>query len=30
MIRDLANYRLRILLAGGTNPMRETHQVTSI
>ena len=28
--RKLANYRLRILLAGGTNPMRETQQVTSI
>ncbi len=28
--RNLDNYRLRILLAGGTNPMRETQQVTSI
>ncbi len=28
--RYLAKYRLRILLAGGTNPMRETQQVTSI
>jgi transposase len=28
--RNLANYRLRILLAGGANPLRETHTVTSI
>jgi transposase len=28
--RNLHNYRLRILLAGGHNPLRETHQVTSI
>lgn len=28
--RNLHNYRLRILLAGGMNPTRETHTVTSI
>ena len=28
--RNLDNYRLRILLAGGANPLRETHPVTSI
>ena len=28
--RNIANYRLRILLAGGANPLRETHTVTSI
>ena len=28
--RNLANYRLRILLAGGSNPLRETHRVTSV
>ena len=28
--RNLANYRLRILLAGGANPLRETHPVTSV
>lgn len=28
--RNLANYRLRILLAGGTNPTRNTRHVTSI
>ena len=28
--RNHANYRLRILLAGGANPLRETHIVTSI
>jgi len=28
--RNHANYRLRILLAGGANPLRETHTVTSI
>jgi transposase len=28
--RNLDNYRLRILLAGGDNPLRETHPVTSI
>ena len=28
--RNIANYRLRILLAGGTNPLRETHTVTRI
>ena len=28
--RNLNNYRLRILLAGGANPLRETHPVTSI
>ncbi len=28
--RNLANYRLRILLAGGQNPLRETAHVTSI
>lgn len=28
--RNLHNYRLRILLAGGNNPTRETHQVTRI
>lgn len=28
--RNLHNYRLRILLAGGNNPLRETHTVTSI
>jgi transposase len=27
---NLDNYRLRILLAGGNNPLRETHTVTSI
>jgi transposase len=29
-LRNLDNYRLRILLAGGHNPLRETHTVTSI
>jgi len=29
-LRNIDNYRLRILLAGGTNPLRETHTVTSI
>jgi hypothetical protein len=28
--RNFDNYRLRILLAGGNNPLRETHTVTSI
>jgi transposase len=28
--RNIDNYRLRILLAGGTNPLRETHQVTRL
>lgn len=28
--RNYDNYRLRILLAGGTNPLRETHPTTSI
>lgn len=28
--RNLANYRLRILLAGGNNPLRETHTVTRL
>jgi transposase len=28
--RNIDNYRLRILLAGGANPLRETHTVTSI
>lgn len=28
--RNLTNYRLRILLAGGANPLRETHTVTRI
>lgn len=28
--RNLANYRLRILLAGGANPLRETHPVTRL
>ncbi len=28
--RNTDNYRLRILLAGGANPLRETHTVTSI
>lgn len=28
--RNLANYRLRILLAAGDNPLRETHTVTTI
>ncbi len=28
--RNIDNYRLRILLAGGSNPLRETHTVTSI
>lgn len=28
--RNVTNYRLRILLAGGANPLRETHTVTSI
>lgn len=28
--RNLANYQLRILLAGGANPLRETHTVTRL
>lgn len=28
--RNAANYRLRILLAGGANPLRETHTVTRL
>ncbi len=28
--RNIDNFRLQILLAGGTNPLRETHTVTSI
>lgn len=28
--RNLANYRLRILLAGGANPLRESHAITNI
>jgi len=28
--RNAANYRLRILLAAGTNPLRETHTVTRL
>jgi transposase len=28
--RNMVNYRLRILLAGGANPLRETHTVTRL